>query len=123
MGLCQSLVCAWETKRVTNAFCPGSLYPPVPRYAQECWRSKLPDGSLSGESSLAGRTNSCCHEFHQGSDVPDFNGLVQFDFGFCELNDRFVKGDSYHDLVWYHDTTAVEASLNVFYHSVHLKLS
>ena len=65
---------------------------------------------------MAGRTNSLCHEFHQGSDIPDLNSLVQFDFGFCELNDRLVKGDSYHDLVWYHDTTVVEASLNSLYH-------
>ena len=63
----------------------------------------------SGELSLADRTNSLCYEFNQGSDILDLNSLVQFDFGFCELNDRFVKGDSYSDLVWYHDTIAVEA--------------
>ena len=104
-----------KLKELQTLFVLG-LYPPVPCYAQECWRLKLPDGFLSGESSLAGRINSCCHEFHQGSDILNFNSLVQFNFGFCELNDRPVESDSGHDLAWYHDTTAVEASLNFLYH-------
>ena len=91
-----------------------SLYPPVPCYVQEWWRSELPDGSLSGESSLAGRI----------SVVMSWTLMVSYSLIAASVNlVTTSSSNSYHDLVWYHDTTAVEASLNAFYHSVHLKLS
>ena len=101
VGLCQSLVCVWEPKGVTNVFCPGSLYPPVPRYAQECWRSKLPDGSLSGESFLAGRI----------SVVMSWTLMVSYSSIAASVNlVTTSSSDSYHDSVWYHDTTVVDCS-------------
>ena len=97
MGLCQGLVCAWETKRVTNAFVLG-LYPPVPCYVQECWRSELPDGSLSGESSLAGRI----------SVVMSWTLMLSYSSIAASVNLVTTSlSDSYHDLVWYHVTTVV----------------
>ena len=91
-----------------------SLYPPVPCYVQEWWRLELPDGSLSGESSLADRI----------SVVIFWTLMVSYSSIAASVNlVTTSSSDSYHDLVWYHDTTAVEASLNALYHPVHVKLS
>ena len=75
-----------------------SLYPPVPCYVQEWWRSELPDGSLSGESSLADRI----------SVVISWTLMVSYSSIVASVNLMTTSlSDSYHDLVWYHVTTVV----------------
>ena len=75
-----------------------SLYPPVPCYVQGCWRLELPDGSLSGESSLADRI----------SVVISWTLMVSYSSIAASVNLVTTSlSDSYHDLVWYHVTTVV----------------
>ena len=77
-----------------------SLYPPVPCYVQECWRSELPDGSLSGESSLADMV----------SVVISWTLMVSYSSIVASVNLMTTSlSDSYHDLVWYHVMTVARS--------------
>ena len=77
-----------------------SLYPPFPCYVQEWWRLELPDGSLSGESSLADRI----------SVVISWTLMVSYSLIVASLNLVTTSlSDSYHYLVWYHVTTVVRS--------------
>ena len=61
----------------------------------------LPDGSLSGESSLAGRI----------SVVMSWTLMVSYSSIAASVNlVTTSSNDFYHDLVWYHDTTVVDCS-------------
>ena len=77
-----------------------SLCPPGPCYVQEWWRLELPDGSLSGESSLADRI----------SVVISWTLMVSYSSIAASVNlVTTSSSDFYHDLVWYHDTTVVDS--------------
>ena len=110
VGLCRSLVCVWETKGVTNVSCPGFLHPPVPRYAQECWRSKLPDGFHSYPENHLWLAELIVVVMSSIRVVMSRTLMVSYSSILASVNLMTTSlSDSYHDLVWYHVTTVARS--------------